>query len=534
MRLGFALLLSALCGFIALSYEIVWVRVYSFVSQGIAGAFGELLGAYLLGLSLGSLGSILFQDSEKEYRAERLTALSNFVLLANALGFLLIPLVAWLVTKVDHGWSLGLFALVSMLLGATFPLICHFGIAPDEQAGAALSYVYLANIAGSAAGSLLTGFVLMDLLSIQSLSVLLALLGLVLGAALLIPAGLRGRPLATRLGLAAAAAVLVLATSPRLFDRIYEPLQLKQEYATGDGRLPFKDVIETKSGVITVDARGAVYGGGVYDGYLHVDIKKGFWLTRPYALPALHPSPRRVLMIGLSCGAWANIVISNPVVEQMTVVEISRGYLQLIDRYEEVRGLRDQQKQGRLKIVIDDGRRWLARSDQKYDAIIANTTQHWRAYSSNLLSREFLELIKRRLAPGGIYMYNATGSDDVEKTAVEVFPHSMMIFNNVVVSNDPLNFDKQRWRKALLDYKIDGKRIFDLSRQADKTVFTHLMDIADSMDKPEADRRELARVRGREYSASTRLVSRQEMIQRSQHARVVTDDNMATEWYLRR
>ena len=53
MRL--ALLLSALSGFIALSYEIVWIRVYSMVSWGKASAFGTLLGAYLAGLAFGAL-----------------------------------------------------------------------------------------------------------------------------------------------------------------------------------------------------------------------------------------------------------------------------------------------------------------------------------------------------------------------------------------------------------------------------------------------------------------------------------------------
>ena len=55
MSFPLALLVSGFSGFIALSYEIIWFRAYSFVSQSSPQAFGLLLGAYLLGLAVGSL-----------------------------------------------------------------------------------------------------------------------------------------------------------------------------------------------------------------------------------------------------------------------------------------------------------------------------------------------------------------------------------------------------------------------------------------------------------------------------------------------
>ncbi|MEZ4459521.1 MAG: hypothetical protein R3E66_07285 [bacterium] len=44
-------------GLINLSYEMLWVRVYSFAIKGAALAFPLLLSAYLVGLALGSLAS---------------------------------------------------------------------------------------------------------------------------------------------------------------------------------------------------------------------------------------------------------------------------------------------------------------------------------------------------------------------------------------------------------------------------------------------------------------------------------------------
>jgi spermidine synthase len=51
MRLLVACALVGLSGFIALSYEIFWFRVFAFASGGAAPAFSLLLGAYLLGIA---------------------------------------------------------------------------------------------------------------------------------------------------------------------------------------------------------------------------------------------------------------------------------------------------------------------------------------------------------------------------------------------------------------------------------------------------------------------------------------------------
>ena len=49
-----ALLLAFLSGFVALSYEILWYRAYSFVSGGAAPAFALLLALYLAGIGRAS------------------------------------------------------------------------------------------------------------------------------------------------------------------------------------------------------------------------------------------------------------------------------------------------------------------------------------------------------------------------------------------------------------------------------------------------------------------------------------------------
>src|SRR5207253_1494903 len=82
--------------------------------------------------------------------------------------------------------ALPVIALAAGLLGATFPLICHMSVPPDGRAGARLSRLYLSNIIGSSSGSLLVGFVLMDVRGIREISVMLAMLGMGLGLTLIL------------------------------------------------------------------------------------------------------------------------------------------------------------------------------------------------------------------------------------------------------------------------------------------------------------------------------------------------------------
>src|SRR6476646_12131709 len=52
---GIGIFLAAATGFIALAYEIIWYRVYSFTSGGAAPCFARLLAFYLCGIAYGAL-----------------------------------------------------------------------------------------------------------------------------------------------------------------------------------------------------------------------------------------------------------------------------------------------------------------------------------------------------------------------------------------------------------------------------------------------------------------------------------------------
>lgn len=512
MSFALALVVAGVSGFIALSYEIVWYRVIAFESWGLPGAFGLLLAAYLFGIAIGSRVAGRFcKDDTKAGDKTQLRSLGVFALVANIVAWAVVPFFGWSASR--GGWmiALGLVVVAAGLLGAILPLVAHFGISPDDRAGQRLSYVYLANIVGSSAGSLLTGFVFFDIWPLRTTGLAVALIGLALVALLFVLAELRGaKQIAALVSVAAAGALLVFGT-PRAYDRIWEKLLYKEDFRADT---KFAEIIETKSGVITVTQDGTVYGGGAYDGRFNTSIRYDRnGIMRAYGIGAMHPAPRRILMIGLASGSWATVIEHLPGLEHLTVVEINPGYTRLVAGHPEVAGIL---KDPKVDIVIDDGRRWLNRHpDARFDVIVMNTTWHWRAHITDLLSVEFMNLARAHLAPGGLFYFNTTSSEDVQKTAATVFPHAMRVYNFMAVSDSPLVFDKVRWQKTLEDFTFDGQPAIDRNTEDGKKFFDELLTYPDTITTTPTDEG---------------LESRDSVLARTQAATVVTDDNMVAEW----
>lgn len=143
-----------------------------------------------------------------------------------------------------------------------------------------------------------------------------------------------------------------------------------------------------------------------------------------------------------------------------------------------------------------------------------DTTQHWRAHATNLLSMEMLTLARSMLKPGGILYYNTTYSDEAQVTGITVFPYALRFGPFLAVSDTPLQLDEARWRKMLLEYRLDGKPV---------------------LEGPEGQRRMdqvAAYFRTEDNTGSEHFAVEgiESIGKRTKGARVITDDNMASEW----
>ncbi|WP_201578460.1 spermidine synthase [Psychrobacter okhotskensis] len=152
-----------------------------------------------------------------------------------------------------------------------------------------------------------------------------------------------------------------------------------------------------------------------------------------YLLTAIKPQAKTALIIGLSTGSWAQVLSSMPSLEKITIIEINPAYVDFIREHPEVSELLEDD---RVEIIFDDGRKYLKQhQEQTYDIILMNTTWNWRAYASNLLSADFLKIIKQSLALDGVVYYNTTQSLDAYYTAQSIFDYVYQ-YKFIVLASD--------------------------------------------------------------------------------------------------
>ena len=510
------MILAGVTGFIALAYEIVWYRLYTFASGGTAACFAKLLAFYLFGIAYGSFAVRDACRKKLGNDVKRTLGVSSTVVLLGAVAaYLLGPVLGLWVVHFNYELSYIFVFIAAALLGSAFPLFAHAAIDPAKDSGKSISFLYVSNIVGSTLGSFLVGFVILDYWSTRATSVVLLLMGLVVAAVL---AWLAGEKAPKALFFVGAAACVGLAVgSGPVYHGIYERLLTKALYNRG---LQFSDVVENRSGVIAVlqektgpgQTTSTVYSGGVYDGRFNTDlIHDSNGLFRAFAVSGMHPLPKHVLMIGLASGSWAQVIANDKDVEDETIVEINPGYLPLIGKQPEVESLLRNPK---VHIVIDDGRRWLvAHPERHFDFILMNTSFNWRANMTNLLSHEFMELLRAHLNRSGIAYYNSTWSEEVLATGATAFPYALRVANFLAVSDSPFTLDNNRWRAELSSYAIDGKPVFNLADPDQRAHLDSILQTVAQVDDPKGQ-----------------LESRDSLLRRLEHARLITDDNMGTEW----
>ena len=522
LSLRAAMLLAGFAGWIALGYEIAWFRIFAMASSDRAPAFALLLATYLAGIAA---GSYLSEQLTKNWAARRtLWLIGGLLFLSGGISAYLAPMMSSLLggnwPSFFHPAWLGdnsylapapAFFLVAALLGSVLPLLCRLSISPDDLAGRRVSLVYASNILGSVLGSLSIGFVLTNFLGLRQIALLLAGVSVVSGIVLLAVASRTiARAPAWLFGLGLLSAVAVLAASPG-YKLLYERIIFRHRI---EAQAPFAQVVENRNGVVAVLPNGAVFGGGVYDGeYLISPDNDSNYIIRALALSAVHPHPRRILVIGLASGSWAQVIVNHPEAEYMDIVEINPGYLDLIPQYPVVRSLLTNPK---VRVYVDDGRRWLiAHPEQKYDLIVTNSTYHWRDHASTLLSAEFFKLVRPHLNVGGIYYFNTTESNETMATALSVFPYGLRIFNFLAVSDSPIHFNTDLWFSVLSRYRIDGRNLFDPTDPVSQRVLARYNLLQRTLDGPPV-------FPSIETSDSLR--------KRIGKVRLITDDNMGLEW----
>ncbi len=327
-----------------------------------------------------------------------------------------------------------------LAMGASFPFVQRLVAERVDTLGRRTGLLLLANITGNVTGTLVVGFVLIDRLgssgTLRFLAALLLLPGL--AAAATAPRDWR-RPalgagvLALLLGL-----IAVFPSNFRMWAFFHSaPLD---DFALSEDRACVNALKKVK-GEDFLFINATSQNGYPFDDF-HVLVG---------LLPTLlHPDPRQAMAVGLGIGATPYGMTRDPRLRHLDVVEICGGEIELL----RVLGSRGAVEMGRLlddprvDARVGDGRKFLLSSEKRYDVLTVDVVRPQSAFSGNLYSVEFYELLRSRLDGDGV-VSQWIATPRVLNSATEVFPHVMRFpvasYNDspfMVASQQPIVFDR--------------------------------------------------------------------------------------------
>jgi len=391
------LLLLFTTGLTTMGMEVIWIRLFTTYVGPMVYAFAKILAAYLAATFAGSQ---VYRFWSRRYQRE------NALLWVSLAFFGLLPLLT-ADGRLDLNANLRVFlgvAPFAAVIGFLTPMLVDRWSGGDpDRAGRA----YAVNVVGCILGPLLSGFLLLPWLGEQKSMLLLVLPWF----AMALPLAMRTP---RRLLQTAMAGGFIVAALAVFF--------LSQEYW-----VDYPDHVVLRDSTATVIATGAGMDKGLLvNGVGMTSLTPITKMMAHLTLASLPEPPRNVLIICFGMGTTFRSAISWGI--PATVVELVPSVPKLFTYYHPDGG--QVLASPLAHVVIDDGRRYLERTPQKYDAIIIDPPPPVPAAGSSLLySRDFYEVAKQRLRPGGILQqwlppaHDVVAQAAVARALADVFPY---------------------------------------------------------------------------------------------------------------
>jgi spermidine synthase len=472
-----------LSGAAAMIFENAWTHALTMIIGGSVYSFTTMLLTFLVGLATGGYLYARLLGG----RIIRVTLFGLIELGVGGAALATIPLfealpLIFIRLHAGFGDSFPLFLAIqvavsclvmfpsTLLFGMTFPMVVRLFTQSLHNVGIAVGTIYAVNTVGAIAGAFAGGFIFLPLLGIQHSIVIGAFINLIIGYILILADPHPGKARRLALGSAAAAGLVVLALrlpawDPRIltsgvtvYAGRYKSLptdSLRLEEMRQDEVLYYREGLTATVSVHRLH-RDYLYlkTNGKTDGSYGDSLTM---LLTGYIPLFLKPQAKDVAIIGLGTGMTAKAVGAFPV-QSIKVLEIEPAMAEAAAFFTDKIGgiLRDP----RLGIVPSDGRNYMLATAQLYDVIISEPSNPWISGIASLFTREFYEVAKGKLKPGGIFaqwihVYSMSPDDFrmVLRTFAQAFPH-VAVWNMqesdflLLGAATPLSFDYRSARQS--------------------------------------------------------------------------------------
>ncbi len=410
-RMSLIILFST--GFISMAMEVIWIRAFTPILGTTIYAFAAVLAVYLLATFLGTLA---YRSSLRMKFKFNVDLIVIFLAIAAIL-----PLVVSDPELSNARW-VPLISIMPFcfLLGILTP-----GLVDGFSGGAAdrIGIAYFANILGSIIGPLTAGYILLPVLGAKWS--LLVLVTPFIFIHFLVVQKL-GRRWVSRLSLLAASLMIVFSL---VFSRTLEDVSYyKKRYS---------DVMLRRDYAATVISYHESAGDPMTDRLLvnGVGITHKTTITKLMAhLPMYYhgPSVENTLVICFGMGTTLRAMASwgVPVTAIELIPSVKEAFPYYFSDAEEVLS------EPGVEVIIDDGRRYLRRTNRKFDVITIDPPPPVESAASSLLySVEFYSLAASRLSEKGILQQWYPEEEGVVLEAmlgslVKIFPH-VRVFRSI-------------------------------------------------------------------------------------------------------
>ncbi len=466
MPARFILILAGVVGFAFFLMEIVWYRMLAPILGGTTYTFGLILAIALLGIGVGGAIYSMFGRN----RVATLSGLATtcaleglFIAIPFALGDRMAILAALLrnLGSIGFGgnvlgWSLVTTIVVfpvALVAGIQFPMLIALLGRGVRDVGSHIGAAYAWNTGGAIIGSLAGGFGLLPLLGAlgtwSAAAILLAAFAVATGLASIRVEKRMLSLLPSAIAIVCCLGFLAFSNGPTGAWRyssigagraqIGKTRNEIRDWRQSRNRLVKWTAEGVESNICLTNATGlALLNNGKSDGHSLMDAPTVIMLGMTSGL--LHPNPQTALVVGLGTGTTAGWLAAIPSIERVDVVELEPAVREVARRCAPVN--HDMLNDPKVHLIIGDGREVLLTSSRRYDLIVSQPSNPFRAGVSSLFSKEFYEAVNSRLNDGGIFTQWAQAYEIDLLTMRSVYATLTSVFPNVetwqTMSNDVL------------------------------------------------------------------------------------------------
>ena len=471
------LIVSFVCGFTALAYEVLWTRLLIFSTSSTVYSFSMMLGVFLIGIALGSFLVVVVFRSNLNLR-------TVLILLQAGIGFYVIGSLYNMELLLSTPWnsyslqkpvfvfsryfadSSALMLLPTIALGMSFPILIKMISGGHEHVGAGTGQIYGANTFGAILGSLITGFLFLPRLGVQQSLLLIATLNLLMMMYLFRTGDYFTKTLRKMMTVVLAGVILVvnMGFPSDLLDRFFMrdstgQKDIRKLLYFEEGLTDTVAVFKDNYGALDPDAKRLVTNGVSMSA---VNFIASRYMKLLAHLPImLVDNPEEVLVVCFGTGQTTGAAAIHPRVKAVDSVDLSGSVVRAGNVFssQNYNALKNE----KVNIILEDGRNHLLTTQKMYDVITSEPPPPRTAFTVNLYTKEYYELAKKHLNPGGIVAQwiplHSQGKQEVFmhfKTFLSVFPHAiawMPVANEILVigSDSPIDIDFEKLKGRFLD-----------------------------------------------------------------------------------